>query len=127
MNSKNFLDLASPCFEILCQFATVLPAALLLFDISALLDILPLLDDLSSWGINIEVTTEITTEYTPNDEGLTEGEELPPTITGAGGPTPGEVEPDTTGSETDESIKDSDNDSTGNGSGSDSGSDTSNH
>lgn len=69
--------------------------------------------DISSWGISVDITTEIITEVTPNDEGLTEPEEGPVTITGAGGPTPGE-EPDNAGSDTDEPpIKDnsSDNDS----------------
>lgn len=100
--------------------AILLQPVLLFFYISTLIDLLPSIE-LSSWGISVEITTEIITEVTPNDEGLTEPEEGPVTITGAGGPTPVEVELDTAGSDTDEPIKD---DSSDNDSSSDSDSDT---
>jgi len=116
-----FFYLASYWFESLCQYAPLVWHAVLLLDISTLNELFPLIDTSCSWGISVEITTEITTEVTPNDEGLTEPEEGQVTITGAGGPTPVEVDVDPGGSETDEPVKD---DSSDDGSSSDSDSDT---
>lgn len=71
----------------------------------------------------IQVTTEIVTSVTENNEGLTGPEQGTVTITGPGGQTP-EVEADPAGSETEKSSNENSSDDEKSDSSSDNDSDT---